>query len=85
MTGDQVFYLLILVVVLWFGSGVYDTYQRYVDTAGRIKTQQELNNIVKTRLDLLIDVSNAQSAAIVDLHKRLDEIIADKNCTSTLK
>ena len=55
MTGNQIFAILIGVILLWLFSSIFDSYVKFKDVKARIEMQQELNNLISNKLSLLID------------------------------
>lgn len=57
MTGNQIFAILIGVILLWLFSSISDSYVKFRDVKARIEMQQELNNLIGNKLSLLIVVN----------------------------
>ena len=57
MTGNQIFAILIGVILLWLFSAIFDSYVKFKDVKARIEMQQELNNLIGNKLSLLIVVN----------------------------
>ena len=80
MTGNQMFVILISLIVLWLTSSLYDSYVRFKDIKTRIENQQELNSLVGERLSMLINIEEtsvkamqAMSERIMELQKTIEE------------
>lgn len=74
MTGNQIFAILIGVILLWLFSSIFDSYVKFRDVKARIEMQQELNNLISNKLSLLIDAEESSVKAMQVLAKRLIEL-----------
>lgn len=74
MTGNQIFAILIGVILLWLFSSISDSYVKFRDFKARIEQQQELNNLISNKLSLLIDAEENSVKAMQVLAKRLIEL-----------
>lgn len=74
MTGNQIFAILISVILLWLFSSIFDSYVKFKDIKTRIEKQQELNNLIGNKLSLLIDAEENSVKAMQVLAKRLIEL-----------
>lgn len=74
MTGNQIFAILIGVILLWLFSSIFDSYVKFKDVKARIEMQQELNNLISNKLSLLIDAEENSVKAMQVLAKRLIEL-----------
>lgn len=74
MTGNQIFAILIGVILLWLFSSISDSYVKFRDIKARIEQQQELNNLISNKLSLLIDAEENSVKAMQALAKRLIEL-----------
>ena len=74
MTGNQIFAILIGVILLWLFSSIFDSYVKFKDVKARIEMQQELNNLISNKLSLLIDAEESSVKAMQVLAKRLIEL-----------
>ena len=71
MNGNQIFAILIGVILLWLFSSIFDSYVKFRDIKTRIEKQQELNDLIGNKLSLLIDAEENSVKAIQVLAKRL--------------
>lgn len=74
MTGNQIFAILIGVILLWLFSSIFDSYVKFRDVKARIELQQELNNLIDNRLSLLTDVEENSAKTMQLMVKRLIEL-----------
>ena len=74
MSGNQIFAILIGVILLWLFSSIFDSYVKFRDIKTRIEKQQELNNLIGNKLSLLIDAEENSVKAMQVLAKRLIEL-----------
>ena len=74
MTGNQIFAILISVILLWLFSSIFDSYVKFRDVKARIEMQQELNNLIDNRLSLLTDVEENSAKTMQLMTKRLIEL-----------
>ena len=74
MTGNQMFVILISLIVLWLTSSLYDSYVRFKDVKTRIENQQELNRLIGERLSVLINIEEASVKAMQVMSERIMEL-----------
>lgn len=74
MTGNQIFAILVGVILLWLFSSIFDSYVKFRDVKARIELQQELNNLIDNRLSLLTDVEENSAKTMQLMVKRLIEL-----------
>lgn len=74
MTGNQMFVILISLIVLWLTSSLYDSYVRFKDVKTRIENQQELNRLIGERLSALINIEEASVKAMQVMSERIMEL-----------
>lgn len=74
MTGNQIFAILIGVILLWLFSSIFDSYVKFRDVKARIEMQQELNNLISNRLSLLTDIEENSAKTMQLMVKRLIEL-----------
>lgn len=74
MSGKQIFSLIIIFILIFFISSIFDTWSKYRSEVGRIKSQQELNRIIDERLKKLIEAEEASLKAADTMSKRLMEL-----------